>query len=84
MLVLAIPAEKEQSFHAEYDAWCATKGLSNTLANQGAKDFVVHRSSQTTNTSNPMKTWVVVASLANMQSQVGEFLNENPKWMQPL
>ena len=83
MLVLAIPEDLEESFHTEYAAWCATNGVANALAgNQVGRDYVVHGLSKTTNVSNPMKQWIVVATFADMKSPIGKFLDASPKWLQ--
>lgn len=85
MKVLAIPEELEGDFNADYAQWCAREDVKNMLVKQGSRtDHVVHNPNVTTNTSNPIKAWVVKAIFQDVNSTFDDFLKAHPCWNQNL
>ena len=81
MIGLAIPEDQEQSFRDDYAAWCLREGLMNMLVDGTSRqDHVGHNPNATTNTSNPIKAWVMVVFFQDISGTFAKFLAAYPRW----
>ena len=81
-MILAIPEDKEAAFRTDYAAWCLSEGVMDVLTNGTRTDHVVHDPYKTTNTSNPIKASIVVATFQDLSGTLSNFLKAYPRWAQ--
>ena len=79
MIGLTIPEDQEASFQEDYATWCLSEDVMNMLVKgDAARDYSVRDPYATTNTSNPIKSSVMVATFQDMNSTFAQFLRAYP------